>query len=263
MRIAVLYTDDVFSNSMLRPLLLEGGLEKQIVCICKDTSFNSKMLHALFSPKNEYSLNFIAANVFINAIGSLHKSFIKGKSFLSLARKKGIPIKDCADFNSPSTIDFLKEKKPQLIINKASQILRKEILEIPDLGCYNIHASLLPEYKGWVASFWVLQRGEKETGVTIHRINEEIDAGSIIRQKKIPIGPGDTYYSLQKKCVREAAKLLADLVKDEDFSPLTDVSQGQGSYFGFPKKEDMQRFRDSGNRLINSKEIITHILNGF
>lgn len=263
MRIAILYTDDVFSNAVLGQILKREQLRRQITVICKDTSFHTKMAHSLLSFGRGYSLSFVAANVFINAVQTLHKYLRRRDNFLALARSYGIAVVESADFNSRDCLDYLRQQGPEIIINKASQILGKEILSIPSQGCYNIHCSLLPAYRGWVSSFWTLQKQEPYTGVTIHRMSDGIDQGDIIRQRKVPIGQDDTYYSLQKKCTQVAGELLCDLLREADFSVQGAIEAKKGSYFGFPRRDDMKGFRAAGKRLIRPREVLAHLARGF
>jgi len=103
----------------------------------------------------------------------------------------------------------LKNLKPDLIlVISYSMILPKEILDIPTRGALNIHGSLLPKYRGANALNWVLINGEKETGVTIHYIDEGIDTGDIVAQKKIKISFLDTATTLKEKLAQTTKSLL-------------------------------------------------------
>lgn len=103
----------------------------------------------------------------------------------------------------------LKNLKPDLIlVNSYSMILPKEILDIPSKGTLNIHGALLPKYRGANVLNWVLINGEKETGVTIHYVDEGIDTGDIIVQRKVKINFIDTALTLKKKLARTTEILL-------------------------------------------------------
>lgn len=117
------------------------------------------------------------------------------------------------DINSLESLDLIKRLNPKIIVSIASpQILRMEVIDSVKYAI-NIHAALLPEYRGMMPSFWVLARGEKKTGVTVHRINERIDGGAIILQKTIDISPQDTLHSLQTKVANVGAIALLDALK--------------------------------------------------
>jgi len=106
-------------------------------------------------------------------------------------------------------IGDLKNLKPDLIlVNSYSMILPKEILDIPKRGAINIHGAMLPKYRGANVLNWVLINGEKETGITLHYMNEDIDAGDIIAQTKIKISFTDTASTLKRKFARTVITLL-------------------------------------------------------
>ena len=92
---------------------------------------------------------------------------------------------------------ILREAAPELIVVTAyGQILPTEILELPKYGCINIHASLLPKYRGAAPINWVLLNGEKETGVTSMQMSEGLDTGDMLIKKRTDIGDNETYEEL-------------------------------------------------------------------
>ncbi|HDD53548.1 MAG: methionyl-tRNA formyltransferase [Aquificota bacterium] len=108
----------------------------------------------------------------------------------------------------------IKSLKPHLIVVVSfGQILPPSTLELPSLGCLNIHPSLLPKYRGAAPLQRVLMSGEKETGVTIMWMNERLDAGDIFLQKRTPIGPDETYGELHDRLAQEGAKLLMEALE--------------------------------------------------
>lgn len=119
-------------------------------------------------------------------------------------------------------ISYIKTLNPELIVVVAyGKILPKEILEIPPLGCINLHASLLPELRGAGAIAYSIIRGCKETGVTTMYVNERMDAGNIILQKKVKINAGDAAGTLSEKLAEEGAELL--------YCTLENIKQGKVS----------------------------------
>ncbi|NQU18219.1 MAG: methionyl-tRNA formyltransferase [Candidatus Saganbacteria bacterium] len=131
-----------------------------------------------------------------------------------LAKKYHIPIEQPEKVkNNPDFIDKIRTYNPDLIVVVAyGKILPKELLEIPRHGAINIHASLLPKYRGAGPIQWAILKGEKETGVTVMQIVPELDAGDILLQKKIPIDINDTSQSLGEKLFDLGAELLVDAV---------------------------------------------------
>lgn len=95
--------------------------------------------------------------------------------------------------NLPEFVEQLRARRPEAIVVAAfGQILKREILELPAYGCLNLHGSLLPKYRGAAPIQWALANGEPETGVTVQRMVEAVDAGNILAWEKIPVGPEET-----------------------------------------------------------------------
>ena len=115
--------------------------------------------------------------------------------------------------NVNSEIFLEKSKDVDYIISiAANQIFKEKILEAPKKFCLNIHAGLLPKYRGYNPSFWVLYNNEKITGITIHKMELSLDSGPIIMQEQINIHPGETWYSLQNRVASKASEMLANLL---------------------------------------------------
>jgi len=105
--------------------------------------------------------------------------------------------------------------KPDLIVVAAyGQILPKEVLEIPRHGCLNVHPSLLPKYRGATPVQSAILNGDKETGITIMLMDEQIDHGPIIAQKKTAMGNNETYPELHERLAKLGAELLVDTIPD-------------------------------------------------
>jgi methionyl-tRNA formyltransferase len=106
-------------------------------------------------------------------------------------------------------VEQLRLLVPDIIIVAAyGQILPKDILALPKWGCVNIHASLLPLYRGAAPINWAIIRGEKETGITIMQMDEGMDTGAILIQERIPIEPSDTAGTLSEKLSTLGARLI-------------------------------------------------------
>ena len=114
-----------------------------------------------------------------------------------LALENGIEVLQPLKASAPEFEDKLKEYNPDIIVVVAfGQILKKNILELAKYGCVNVHASLLPKYRGASPIQWAVINGEKETGITIMQMDPGIDTGDIILQEKIKLAPDETAGSL-------------------------------------------------------------------
>ena len=128
-----------------------------------------------------------------------------------LAESRGIPVFQPAKLRVPGVLEQLHLWHPDLIIVAAyGKILPNAILDLPPFGCLNVHASLLPKYRGAGPIQWAIARGETETGITIMRISERMDSGDMLLQKAIPIAPEDTGGTLHDKLARLGADALAE-----------------------------------------------------
>jgi len=127
------------------------------------------------------------------------------------AGELGLPVLQPEKVRDESFLSLFRELKPDLVVLVAfGQILPREILETPPSGCVNVHPSLLPRYRGAAPIRWALIRGEEKTGVTILFMSEEVDAGDMILQEEVPVGPEDTYDSLHDRLARTGARLLVE-----------------------------------------------------
>ncbi|MFQ5458843.1 MAG: methionyl-tRNA formyltransferase, partial [Myxococcota bacterium] len=130
------------------------------------------------------------------------------------ARRSGIPVLQPARVRAPAFFDALTALAPELIVVVAfGQILPKAILDLPPRGCINLHASLLPRYRGAAPIQWAILRGERVTGLTTMTMNEEMDAGDILRVREVPIREGETAGALAERLCRAGAPLLVETVQ--------------------------------------------------
>jgi len=157
------------------------------------------------------------------------------------ALSKGLKVLEPLKLKDSQVIETLKSFLPDLIVVCAyGKILPKELLEIPKFGCWNIHASLLPKYRGASPINWAILEGEKETGITIILMDEGLDTGPILLQKKIPILEEDNAITLAKKLSllgKEAILEAIELHKKGILKPFPQPEEGI-SYAPILKKED-------------------------
>lgn len=130
------------------------------------------------------------------------------------AQEFGYPTIDADDLHSESFKTSLQELNPDLLVVVAFRILPPEILAIPEIGSINLHASLLPRYRGAAPIHWAVINGETETGCSIFFLNEKVDTGEIIRQQKTEIGPMETTGDLYERLKVIGSRLLAETIDD-------------------------------------------------
>ena len=156
------------------------------------------------------------------------------------AQKAGLRILQPQSVRDQSFISELKSFNPLAIVLVAyGQILPAAIIDLPKLGCINIHASLLPKYRGAAPVNWAIINGEKKTGITIMLMDEGMDKGPVLLQNEIEIRENDTTGSLYLKLSEIGADLLIPLLKDVEGGRLTPHTQtGEVTYAPVLKKTD-------------------------
>jgi methionyl-tRNA formyltransferase len=140
-----------------------------------------------------------------------------------LALKHGIPIFQPVKVRVPEAVDHIRELAPDLIVVVAfGQILPKSLLEIPRLGCINIHASLLPRYRGAAPLNWCIINGETETGITTMLMDVGLDTGDMLVKRTTPILPNEDAGSLHDRLCLLGAETMAetlDLLRTGELHP--------------------------------------------
>lgn len=179
-------------------------------------------------------------------------------------KEKPSPVKEIADKNKilclqpfkASDPNFLKElealKADVFVVAAYSEILTQQLLDLPRLECINVHASLLPKYRGAAPIHYAILNGEKETGITIMKVIKQLDAGPILAMQKISISEEDTTGVIQEKLSHLGASLLIESLKAFDKGTVTMEPQddNQSTYAGKITSEMAQISWDSSIEII-------------
>ena len=177
MRIVFMGTPDIAATCLKK--LLDDGFDVAAVYTQPDRPKNRGMKLA-FSPVKEVALN------------------------------AGLPVYQPENFRDPETVEQLRALNPDVVAVVAyGRILPQSVLDIPQKGCINIHASILPEYRGSAPYQWAVLDGKEETGVTAMYLCREMDAGDIIDVSKTPIDPNETAGQLLDRLAQLGAVLLS------------------------------------------------------
>ena len=157
------------------------------------------------------------------------------------ALKYGLPVFQPERIKRAEAVEELKKFPADVFVVAAfGQILSEEILTMPKYGCINIHASLLPKYRGAAPIQWCIVDGEQETGVTIMQMDAGIDTGDILFTRTVPITKEETGGSLFDKLSRAGAELIVEAlpkIEAGDFTPQKQ-DEAQSNYARMLKKED-------------------------
>ena len=159
-------------------------------------------------------------------------------------------------------IDFLRQLRPELIFSFYYRaMIPKEVLEIPKLGAYNMHGSLLPKYRGRACVNWAVINGEKETGATLHVMTEFADRGDIVAQKSVPIALEDTAYDVFLKITDASKSILASCLPSLERGTAERFPQDESkaTKFGRRRPEDGEiDWSSSAVEIYNLVRALTH-----
>jgi methionyl-tRNA formyltransferase len=153
-----------------------------------------------------------------------------------VALELGLPVYQPEKINRET--EFIKTLQPDVIVVVAfGQFLSKRLLKIPKHGCVNLHASLLPKYRGAAPIQWAIINGESETGLTTFIVNEEMDAGDILLQERVPIGDEETAGMLLDKLAALGPDLVLRTLEGLEKGTLTPRPQDHSQATFAPKIE--------------------------
>ena len=127
-----------------------------------------------------------------------------------------LPIIEVEELDDPGFYDKLKALNADLFVVVAFRILPPDILDLPKKGSINLHASLLPKYRGAAPIHWAIINGEEKTGCTVFFLDEKVDTGNIIEQRATEIGPNETTGDVYKRLKMMGSNLLMDAVEQID-----------------------------------------------
>jgi methionyl-tRNA formyltransferase len=258
MRIALVTQEDPF---YLPPALdaVCRARPGQVVAMIILAAFNEGLrdtagrLYEFYGPVDfcRLGLRFAGAKLAdrVNTIRAVTRAY----SARDVARRHGVPVYTPAKINAPEFVAVLRDTiRPDLLISiAASQILRQRVLDVPRLGCINLHSAPLPRYQGMMPNFWTMVHGESEAAVTIHEMVEKLDAGDIILQRPVPILPGDSLHDLMVRSKVIGVEALIEAVDqlERGTAQRRPMDASQATYFYFPKRSDAERLRRMGRAL--------------
>ena len=154
------------------------------------------------------------------------------------------------NINAPEELEVLASYDADIFLSiTGNQIFKRPLIDLPKLGILNLHTALLPKYRGLMPTFWVLKNRETETGVSVFWVDEGIDSGPIVTQKRILLCP-----SISQRALVKATKILGmeaiveavNKIKSGDSSVISNDDQ-HSSYYKFPSAEDVREFKKNAS----------------
>jgi methionyl-tRNA formyltransferase len=180
---------------------------------------------------------------------------LKASAVKAYAEEQNLEVLQPPNLKSDDFQADLKRLNPNLMVVVAFRMLPKVVWSFPEYGTFNLHASLLPQYRGAAPINWAIINGEKETGVTTFFIDEDIDTGKIIDSKSVAIAPEDDVESLHDKLMQKGGKLVVETIMAINQGNINPKSQ---------KKEENLKFAPKltkENTKINWKSSAREIVN--
>ena len=163
-----------------------------------------------------------------------------------LAESRGIPVLQPANINQSPWPDRLRELQPELTVVAAyGQILSAEVIELARFGAINLHASLLPKYRGAAPIPYSIQNGEAETGVSVFQIQPKLDAGHVLGMLRTPIRADETAGDLEPRLAEIAAEACLQVVAQIQSGTATSIPQ-DASQVSLAPNSPRQRERSTG-----------------
>ena len=196
---------------------------------------------------------------FLSVVTNRDKKSGRGKKYSSTpikeySLKNKIPTLEVEDLNNHNFENKIKELNPDLIIVIAYRILPEKIFSIPTFGTMNLHASLLPKYRGAAPIQRAILNNEIETGISTFLIDSNVDTGNIIKQKKIEISESDNYGDIYSKLSKKGPQLIEESINHIiNKKPLIK----QNDDFTYAKK--IKKNENQINWNLNSKDIINTV----
>jgi len=251
MRIILITQNEPFYLRKNLEYLIENMPSKFQIVGCVLTSASPFGKKESFLKKSIKTFRIFGFNFFLYYSFKFILSILKRDDIFNLLNRKNIPIlKLTKNINHVDSIELIKSYNPDLLVSVlGNQIFKKDIINLAQKGCINLHTALLPKYRGLMPSFWVLKNQEKYTGVSVFYVDEGIDSGPIIFQKKIRINGLS-----QKKLIEKSKKLgmiaiieSIKLIENGNFK-LIDNNAKEKTYYSFPTRLDVLEFKKIGKK---------------
>lgn len=176
-------------------------------------------------------------------------------SVVAVCKERGIPCEVVRNVNDEGVAARIAALQPDLLVSYSCPYrIKAPLLAVPRVGAVNVHSSLLPAYAGVCTYIHVLANGEAQTGVTVHEMVEEFDAGRVLAQEPVAIEPGMSVARLFAIQSVAAGRLLKDVIGRRSVEGRPQ-DRSRRSYFGEPTKADVKRLRARGHRLLRLADL--------
>jgi methionyl-tRNA formyltransferase len=171
----------------------------------------------------------------------------------ALGRSRGVRVRRLDSINDPEFPAGLRQQDVDVLLSVAApEIFRREALAAAPL-VLNVHSGKLPDYRGMMPTFWALLNGDRHVVVTLHEMDERVDAGAVLAEYPLAIEPGESAFDLAARAKalagREVARYL-DRVAAGAQPRESRTPTGRGRYYRFPQRSDVRALRAAGRRML-------------
>ena len=175
------------------------------------------------------------------------------RSVEAIASRHDIPLRRLETINDGAYLATLRPRGVDVLLSVAApEIFKEEALSAAPRAL-NVHSGRLPQYRGMMPTFWALHDNAEQVVVTVHEMAERIDAGGILAEFEVPIGPGDSAFDVARNAKLVAGRRVAELLSGfgtDSWPAARAVEAAEGRYRSFPQRSDAQRVRALGRRLL-------------
>ncbi len=256
-RIALVTNGHYFANLALEPLLADTAdhWEWQVIVTTGLRRPRRNQLTETLRLFGTWGWRYTAYKILTYAWPLLLQLVSRRTFFVgATCRRLGMRVVRLRNVNRPESVAVIAAFRPDIVLSFSCPYrIETSVLSLSRVGNMNVHASLLPKYAGIGAYVHVLAHGESVTGVTVHEMIHEFDAGPIVAQRPLAISPGESMFELFARQCREATSLLRaaiDLCLEAGRVVGTEQDLTRRTYFGEPNRRDVEALRTRGHRLM-------------
>jgi hypothetical protein len=261
-RVTVVTNGNYFACLALAPLLARAGgdLELQVIVTTGLRRQRGSRAQEAWGLLRRWGPRYFGYKLTTYAVPLLAEVLGRGpRTVRAACRARGLACQVARNVNQRAVRERVAAFAPDLLLSVSCPYrIKQPLLDLPRVGCLNLHSSLLPAYAGVCTYVHVLAAGEAETGITLHEMVEQFDAGRIVAQRPCAIEPGTSVATLFRELCRLAGPMIAEqipriLTAGAIDGPVQDP--GRRSYFGEPDRHDIDDLRRRGFSLLHATDV--------
>ena len=176
--------------------------------------------------------------VFVMASANLHRSLTQTSiSSMSFMRSRGLPAWPVKNLYAPESVELMRSLEPDLIFRSGFGIIKEPVLSLAPRGVLSYHHGDIRRYRGQPVAFWELYLGEREMGVTLQLLAEELDAGAVVAERTVPVHRSDTWRRLERRAYETGVEMLREAcvaISRDMVEPLTVPKSELGELYTLP-----------------------------